>query len=67
MSVGLTDEVADMSVNSELKIVLDAFDDPRLLIREDHTVAYANRAFVKRYGRQDFAGRSCYELLFHIV
>lgn len=65
MSVSLADEVADMSVNSELKIVLDAFDDPRLLIREDHTVAYANRAFVKRYGRQDFAGRSCYELLFH--
>lgn len=54
-----------MSVGSELKIVLDAFDDPRLLVREDHTVAYANRAFVRRYGRQDFAGRRCYELLFH--
>ena len=54
-----------MSVSSELKTVLDAFDDPRLLVRADHTVAYANRAFVRRYGRQDFAGRSCYELLFH--
>lgn len=54
-----------MSVNSELKTVLDAFDDPRLLVRSDYTVAYANRAFVKRYGRQDFAGRSCFELLFH--
>ena len=53
-----------MSVSSELKTVLDAFDDPRLLVRADHTVAYANRAFVRRYGRQDFAGRSCYELLF---
>ena len=30
-------------------------------MRADHTVAYANRAFVRRYGRQDFAGRSCYE------
>ncbi len=54
-----------MTVTSELKTVLDAFDDPRLLIRSDYSVAYANRAFVRRYGRQDFAGRTCYELLFH--
>lgn len=54
-----------MTVTSELKTVLDAFDDPRLLIRPDYSVAYANRAFIRRYGRQDFAGRTCYELLFH--
>lgn len=54
-----------MTVSPELKVVLDAFEDPRLLIRQDYSVAYANRAFVRRYGRRDFAGRSCYELLFH--
>ena len=61
----MTNEVAVMTVTSELRAVLDSLDEPRLIIRSDFTVAYANQAFVRRYGRSDFAGRLCHELLFH--
>ena len=54
-----------MAVSSELRSILDSLDEPRLLIRHDFTVAFANQAFVRRYGRSDFAGRLCHELLFH--
>ena len=54
-----------MAVNPEIQTLLDAFEDPRILIRQDYTVAYANQAFVRRYGRSDYAGRTCHELVFH--
>ena len=57
--------MAVMAVSSELRTVLDSLDEPRLIIRSDFTVAFANQAFVRRYGRSDFAGRLCHELLFH--
>lgn len=53
-----------MPVSTEIRVVLDSIDSPRLLLRSDYTVAFANQAFVKRYGRNDYLGRHCYELLF---
>ncbi len=55
-----------MAVQSELKTILDSLNEPRLLIRNDFSVAYANRAFLHRYGQQDYEGRPCYELVFHL-
>lgn len=52
-------------VESEWKSLLDALPDARLLVREDRTVAYANRAFRERYGYSTVEGRRCHELLFH--
>ncbi len=54
-----------MAVSSSLTALLDAFDDPRLFIRSDYTVAYANKAFRRRYGARDCEGRRCHEVLFH--
>lgn len=54
-----------MAVQSEIKTLMDSLSEPRLLIREDFTVAYANRAFVHRYGQRDYEGRPCYEVVFH--
>lgn len=54
-----------MAVNVELQNILDALEDPRLLVREDFTVAYANRAFRGRFPAERFDGRHCHELLFH--
>jgi two-component system, NtrC family, response regulator HydG len=54
-----------MPVTSELIDALNEFEEPRLLVRPDYTVAFANKAFVKRYGRSDYAGMTCHELLFH--
>lgn len=54
-----------MAVLSELRSVLDVLEEPRVLIRSDYSVAYANPAFVRRYGRSDYEGRPCHELLFH--
>lgn len=54
-----------MAVNSELQGVLDSLPEPRLLIRNDFTVAHANTAFRKRFGIEDYAGRHCHEILFH--
>ena len=52
-------------VESEWKSLLDALPDARLLVREDRTVAYANRAFRERYGYSTAEGRRCHELIFH--
>lgn len=54
-----------MIVESEWKSMLDALTEPRMLIRSDRTVAYANRAFRDRYGYSVVEGRHCHELLFH--
>lgn len=54
-----------MAVNAEFQGILDALEDPRLLVRSDYTVAYANRAFRQRFGIEDFEGRKCHELIFH--
>lgn len=54
-----------MAVSSEVQSILDSSAEPRLLIRDDYTVAYANPAFVQRYGRSDFVGLPCHEILFH--
>lgn len=54
-----------MTVSTEVRMLVDAFEDPHVLIRPDYTVAYANKAFVRRYGRSDYAGRTCHELVFH--
>ena len=45
-----------MTVSTEVRMLVDAFEDPHVLIRPDYTVAYANKAFVRRYGRSDYAG-----------
>ena len=42
-----------MAVQSEIKTLMDSLNEPRILIREDFSVAYANRAFVYRYGQRD--------------
>ena len=55
----------DEVVESEWKSLLDALPDTRLLVREDRTVAYANRAFRERYGYSTVEGRRCHELIFH--
>lgn len=47
--------------------MLDALPEPRLLVREDRTVAYANRAFRARYGLAVVEGRRCHELIFHDI
>ena len=52
-------------VESEWKSLLDALPDARILVREDRTVAYANRAFRERYGYSTVEGRRCHELIFH--
>lgn len=57
--------VTKMAVQTEIKAVLDSLKEPRLLIRHDFSVAYANRAFLCRYGHQDYEGRPCYEVVFH--
>ena len=54
-----------MAVNAELQGVLDALNEPRLLVRSDYTVAYANKAFRRRFGIESFEGRRCHELVFH--
>lgn len=54
-----------MAVTNTLSAVLDALDEPRMLVRSDFSVAYANRAFRERFGVADFTGRRCHELLFH--
>ena len=54
-----------MAVNTALQGILDALGEPRLLIRPDYSVAYANRAFRRRFGIEDFEGRRCHELVFH--
>ncbi len=54
-----------MAVQSEIKALMDSLPEPRLLIRDDYSVAYANEAFVHRYGQQDYEGRPCYEVVFH--
>lgn len=54
-----------MAVSTELQGILDALSEPRLLIRPDYSVAYANRAFRQRFGIQFCEGRSCHELVFH--
>ncbi len=54
-----------MTVSPELQTLIDTIEAPYLMVRPDYTVAYANTAFVKRFGRYDYAGRHCYELLFH--
>ena len=38
-----------MAVQSEIKTLMDSLNEPRILIREDFSVAYVNRAFVYRY------------------
>ena len=55
----------DMAVSAEFQGILDALEDPRLLVRSDYTVAYANRAFRQKFGIDDFEGRKCHELVFH--
>ncbi len=54
-----------MAVQSEIKALMDSLAEPRLLIREDFSVAYANVAFVHRYGQRDYEGRPCHEVVFH--
>lgn len=54
-----------MAVSTELQGILDALSEPRLLIRPDYSVAYANRAFRRRFGIEAFEGRRCHELVFH--
>ena len=54
-----------MAVNTVLQSILDALGEPRLLIRSDYSVAYANKAFRRRFGIDDFEGRRCHELVFH--
>lgn len=54
-----------MAVQSEIKTLMDSLNEPRILIREDFSVAYVNRAFVYRYGQRDYEGRPCYEVVFH--
>ena len=54
-----------MAVNTALQGILDALGEPRLLIRPDYSVAYANRAVRRRFGIEDFEGRRCHELVFH--
>ena len=45
-----------MAVQSEIKTLMDSLNEPRILIREDFSVAYVNRAFVYRYGQRDYEG-----------
>lgn len=54
-----------MAVSNTLRALLDALEEPRMVVRSDFSVAYANRAFRERFGAADFAGRRCHELLFH--
>ncbi|MDO5530480.1 sigma 54-interacting transcriptional regulator [Sutterella sp.] len=54
-----------MAVSAEFQGILDALEEPRLLVRTDYTVAYANRAFRRRFGVEAFEGRRCHELVFH--
>lgn len=59
--------VTEMALGSEMTMLLDAIEETRILVREDLTVAYANRAFRRRYGIKDATGRRCHEVLFHEV
>ena len=36
--------VTEMALGSEMTMLLDAIEEARILVREDLTVAYANRA-----------------------
>ncbi len=53
-----------MAVPSELASMLEAVDDPALLIRaEDKTVACVNTAFRREFGAFQFEGKLCWETL----
>ena len=53
-----------MAISSELACVLNAVDEPAILIRpEDMTVAAANTAFLKTFGAFRFEGKRCWEAL----
>ena len=53
-----------MAISSELACVLNAVDEPAILIRpEDMTVAAANAAFLRTFGAFRFEGRRCWEAM----
>ena len=53
-----------MAVSSELSSLLNALDDPAMLIRpEDMSVAAVNAAFQRVFGAFRFEGRRCWEAL----
>lgn len=53
-----------MAVSSELSSLLNALDDPAMLIRpEDMSVAAVNAAFQRVFGAFRFEGRRCWETL----
>lgn len=53
-----------MAVSSELSSLLNALDDPAMLIRpEDMSVAAVNSAFQRVFGAFRFEGRRCWEAL----
>lgn len=54
-----------MTSISVLSLVLDSIDSPRLLLNPDLTVAFANEAFVREFGRADYLGKPCHEIIFH--
>lgn len=54
-----------MPSNSALSLVLDSINSPRLLLNPDLTVAFANKAFIREFGRTDYLGKHCHEILFH--
>ena len=54
-----------MPYESELKSVLEAIEEPCLLLREDRTVVHANRSACQEFTMGPVAGRRCYELFFH--
>lgn len=54
-----------MPFSTVLRLVLDAIDSPKLLLNPNLTVEFANKAFIRQYGRPDYLGKKCHSLLFH--
>ena len=54
-----------MPVTAALRTALNTINSPRLLLNGDHTIEFANEAFVTQFGRKDYQGKTCHALLFH--
>ena len=54
-----------MPITTVLRTALNTINSPRLLLNVDHTIEFANEAFVQQYGRKDYQGKMCHALLFY--
>lgn len=54
-----------MPITTVLRTALNTINSPRLLINVDHSIEFANEAFVQQFGRKDYQGKTCHALLFH--